>query len=104
MGTTTLRITRWLPRRWRTPYLRRAGRGEAYDCEPLSLAQAERLLAGSGMRFRNACVDAIRAMAAVEDRPSWPLRLAARLPATFLAPFRAACPTHVYLLQAPGVP
>jgi len=92
----------WWPRSWRTPWLRLFRRGTAYDCEPLSLGEIERMLAGTGLAFENACVPAIRMMAAIEARPSWALRLVSALPDVVLAWLRPACPTHVYLLQAPA--
>src|SRR5512142_2563718 len=33
----------WLPRAWRTPYLRMTGRGHIYDCEPLRRFEVEDL-------------------------------------------------------------
>lgn len=91
----------WLPRRWRTPYLRLFRRGTAYDCEPLSLRESEWMLDGTGLAFENACVPAIRAMVAIEAHPLLTLRLVSRLPDAVLACLRPVCPTHVYLLQAP---
>lgn len=39
---------RWLPERWRSPYLRLRGRGQYYDCRPLTLSQIEALLHEAG--------------------------------------------------------
>ena len=41
----------WLPRHWRTPYLRWSGKGVEYDCLPLTAATTERYLAGAGFEF-----------------------------------------------------
>jgi SAM-dependent methyltransferase len=89
----------WLPRRWRTPYLRWRQPGAVYDCEPLQLRELETMLRRTGLSFRNACVPAIRQMLATEQRPSRALRIAGYLPDTWLSWLRPICPTHVYLLH-----
>lgn len=86
----------WLPRQWRTPYLRRAGRGEMYGCDWLSLGEVEPVLAG------NACVEAIWVMVEVEGGLLLAAAVCSRLPAPLLASFKAVCRTYIYLLQVPG--
>lgn len=90
----------WLPHRWRTPYLRLFRRGTAYDCEPLSLGEIERMLVSTGLLFENVCMQAIRTMVMIEAHLSWALRLVSKLPDAVLAWLRPVYPTHVYLLQA----
>jgi SAM-dependent methyltransferase len=89
----------WLPRRWRTPYLRWRQPGAVYDCEPLQLRELETMLEQTGLTFRNACVSAIRQMLATEPHPSLVLRIAGCLPETMLSWLCPICPTHVYLLH-----
>jgi len=50
----------WWPQAWRTPYLRMMGKGEEYDCLPLSAPQARALLARAGFGFEQQCGRALR--------------------------------------------
>ena len=88
----------WLPRSLRSPYLRLFGKGNFYDCEPLSMPELERLLVAAKFDFQNACVPAIRMMLDVERRKSIVLGVVCRVPATWLESLRAISPTHIYLL------
>ncbi|HEX4853470.1 class I SAM-dependent methyltransferase [Arenimonas sp.] len=94
-----LALLSWLPRSWRSSYVRLRGRGACYDCEPLQLPELEGLLASSGLRFKNMGTLALRVLLEIErpgsagDRilrhvPDWPLDLFARL-----------LPTLIYRLQ-----
>jgi SAM-dependent methyltransferase len=56
----------WLPRRWRSPYLRWRRGAPAYDCEPLSAPALERLLGDTGWRFEDLGVAAAREMRRLE--------------------------------------
>jgi SAM-dependent methyltransferase len=49
------------PRPWRSPYMRLAGKGRDYDCEPLGLRTLARLLRASGLRHRVLGPQALRA-------------------------------------------
>ncbi len=62
----------WLPRAWRTPYLRMMRRGELYDCEPLQMDQLEGFLSAAGFQFRNICVKALRVTFEIERPQSLP--------------------------------
>jgi SAM-dependent methyltransferase len=50
----------WWPKRWRTPYLRLMGKGEEYDCLPLSAGQAGGLMQRAGFAFEQQCANALR--------------------------------------------
>lgn len=88
----------WLPRPWRSPYLRLRGRGDHYDCEPLQLPELEGLLASAGFRFENLGTRAARLLWAIERPaspaaglirrlPDWPLDRLARLVPTLIYRF-----------------
>lgn len=86
----------WFPRRWRSNYLRRTGKGEAYDCEPLELAQVERLLTNAGINYRNLCVEALRLTLDIEKPEALVTRMLRKVPNAMLVPFRRLIPTLIY--------
>ena len=91
----------WLPRGWRTPYLRwRSGDAAAhYDCEPLALPELEALFAEVGLDFQDRASDAIRSLRDTDVSVGRAVRLAARLPAKLLGPARRIMPTLVHTFQ-----
>ena len=86
----------WLPRPWRSPYLRAAGKGQEYDCEPLQLGQLEKMLAQSGLSFENVCVEAMRITLEIERPKSMFHKVLRRIPDAALQPLRSAIPTLIY--------
>jgi SAM-dependent methyltransferase len=92
----------WLPRKWRSGYLHWRGRGDYYDCEPLTMHELETMLQSSGMTYANICREAIQAMAAGEDRRRFAVVMASRIPRVVTHMLRRFSPTHVYLLQRPA--
>lgn len=91
----------WLPRRWRSAYLRLAGKGDFYDCEPLRLPELEAMFTASGLHAENACVPALRATIAIERPGSAFDRALARIPDGFIACFRRLIPTLIYRFGHP---
>lgn len=89
----------WLPRAWRTPYLRWSGKGDFYDCEPLQLPELEQFLATSGFTFRNRGVEALRQTLAIERPDSALARIVAHVPDRALEVFRRLIPTHIYVFE-----
>lgn len=89
----------WLPRRWRSPYLRWSGKGSFYDCEPLELRQLERMLAAAGLAYRNLCIEGWRETFSIERPQHWSNRLLRRLPDGLLRPLLPIIPTLIYRLQ-----
>ena len=89
----------WLPRRWRTPYLRLTGRGDHYDCEPPTKRQLEAMLAAAAFRYRFLSSKAVAVMGAVEGRDEWLFRLATAVPESFLDLLGYWNPTLIYSLQ-----
>jgi SAM-dependent methyltransferase len=86
----------WLPRAWRTPYLRAMGKGSAYDCEPLRMKQLERLLIDTQLDCRNLCIEALRATFDIERIQSPASRLLRHIPDRALLPLRRVIPTLIY--------
>jgi ubiquinone/menaquinone biosynthesis C-methylase UbiE len=86
----------WLPKGWRTGYLRAMGKGEAYDCEPLVLSQVERLLANAGVSYRNVCAEALRLTFEIEKPEAMVTRVLRKVPDAFLKSFRGLIPTLIY--------
>lgn len=89
----------WLPRPLRSAYVRMRGKGDRYDCEPLSCAELEALLLRAGFTPRNAAWQAIQAMLPAQGRPPRLLSFASKLPRRWVQHLRGICPTHIYLLR-----
>jgi len=86
----------WLPHAWRTPYLRTMRKGAFYDCEPLEMVQLERLLAGAGFCYQNACVEALRATFEIEYPNSICTKALGIIPDSFINLMRRIVPTLIY--------
>jgi len=91
-----LPLLSWLPRTWRTPYVRATGKGERYDCEPLEMKQLEHLFEQVGLRYKNICIDALRATFDIEHEHSLTSSVLRHLPDRVLHPFLRMIPTFVY--------
>ena len=88
----------WWPRRWRDGWLRLWRRGQAYDCEPLTLAEAERLLEEAPLAHQNVCVRALRETLAIEGGGRLARGVAA-MPGTLLALLLPVFPTLCFVLR-----
>ena len=86
----------WLPRAWRTPYLRAMRRGENYDCEPLQMKQLEHLLRDAGFQHHNLCISALRATFEIERAQFATTRILSCVPDSVFMPFRRIIPTLIY--------
>jgi phosphatidylinositol alpha-1,6-mannosyltransferase len=90
----------WLPQQLRSPYLRLRNRGSHYDCNPLTVAEAERLLREAGFRFTHLHGPALRTTFELErpDAPAyrWLLR---HLPDGLHHALRRVFPTLIYRLH-----
>lgn len=89
----------WWPHAWRSPYLRLAGKGNVYDCEPLQMRQLERMLDSAGFSYRNICVDAWRATLDIEKAHSLGAQVLHAVPDMLLAPLRRIIPTLIYRFE-----
>ncbi|MGN6655444.1 MAG: methyltransferase domain-containing protein [Rhodanobacter sp.] len=98
-----LRFLSWLPRSWRSPYLRMMRKGDVYDCEPLQMRQLERMLDAAGFCYRNVCVEAWRVTLEIEQPRSLAAQVMRATPDGVLAPFRRIIPTLIYRLEPRSV-
>ena len=89
----------WLPRRWRSAYLRWSGKGSFYDCEPLELRQLERMLSAVGLAYRNLCIEGWRETFSIERPQHWSNRLLRCIPDGLLRPLLPIIPTLIYRLK-----
>lgn len=97
-----LKFLSWLPRSWRSTYLRWHGKGNFYDCEPLELRELERMLDTAGLGYRNLCIEGWRATFEIERPGRWSTRLLRALPDALLRPLRPIIPTLIYRLERGG--
>jgi ubiquinone/menaquinone biosynthesis C-methylase UbiE len=89
----------WLPRSWRTSYLRAVRKGDLYDCEPLEMRQLECLLHDAGFQYVNLCIEALRVTFEIERPRSLATRLLRKVPDAAIAPLRRVIPTLIYKLS-----
>lgn len=94
-----LKFLSWLPRTWRTPYLRWRRKGNHYDCKPLQLKETELLLRNSGFRYENLSIPATRTTLLLEKPDTYTTKLVQSIPTTVLDPFRRIIPTLIYKLE-----
>jgi ubiquinone/menaquinone biosynthesis C-methylase UbiE len=91
----------WLPRTWRTPYLRAIRKGMVYDCEPLQMKRLEHLLTDAGLEYQNLCIEALRATFEIERATSVANATLRRIPDAVLRPLRRVIPTLIYRFWRP---
>jgi len=89
----------WIPRSWRTPYLKAAGRGKVYDCLPLQMGELERMLSEAGLEGENVGVKAMHATFSIEKPQSKLGSLLANMPDRCLRWLNFAIPTHIYVIR-----
>lgn len=89
----------WLPESLRSPYLRLAGKGNHYDCRPLTARRAARLLREAGFAPRQQCGRALLLTFELEQPRSWLYRaLLRRLPEWLYRALGPLFPTLIYVL------
>ena len=86
----------WFPRAWRSPYVRAMQKGEAYDCELLTLPGIEGLFAEAGLQARNVGVEALRAMLAIEGTRGLLRKSVAAVPDAVWRALSPWIPTLIY--------
>jgi hypothetical protein len=90
----------WLPTAWRTPYLRLRGRGQVYDCRPLTVPHLEALLRSAGFRFVQVHGEALRLTFEIERPKALLYRGFLRwIPDSCYALLRRIFPTLIYILR-----
>ena len=85
----------WLPKKWRTIYLKCTGKGKIYDCEPLAMSELEALLDQTGFHFKNKSIDAIDLMHQIEPN-NLLASIIAKFPLFFLEFLKPIIPTLIY--------
>lgn len=93
-----LPLLSWLPHPLCDRYVRMTGRGERYDCNPPSHAQALGLFASTPFNVEEATVGAIRETLAIEMRPSAARAFDRWVPAALPRMLMPLMPTYVFLL------
>ncbi len=90
----------WWPESWRSGWLRVWGKGDDYDCRPLSCGELEERLAQAGFRFEQLHTQALRATFEIESpgSPLWKYVLR-RIPDAVWRSARRALPTLIYRLR-----
>jgi ubiquinone/menaquinone biosynthesis C-methylase UbiE len=88
----------WLPRSWRSPYLKLSRKGLVYDCNPLSARQLEALFQATGFNARSLIVPALSEMVTLEPQKSRMAKLLRRLPTPWLEWISPWSPTLIYQL------
>lgn len=96
-----LPLLSWLPARLRSQYVRLAGRGERYDCDPMSRRQLRALVSEAGFEEHDRTFEAVRVVRRVEA-PRGLSRVALAAPSRLLAVGRPLVPTEIVLLRRPG--
>lgn len=87
----------WLPRRFRSAYLRLARKGRIYDCAPLTVGELEALFADAGLKSENITVEALRETLRIEHPDSLARRIAEReFSGRVLQGLRRLIPTLIY--------
>ncbi len=87
----------WWPHDWRSTYLKWCRGIAFYDCEPLTIPQAEQLLRESGFKFENLGVAALRQTLELEYPHSSGLRrFFDCVPDRLISALRAATTTLIY--------
>lgn len=89
----------WLPRGWRTPYLRLMRGQGFYDCEPLERRQLEGMLRAAGLGYQNLCIEAMRETLALERPRARAACWLGMVPDRLLKPLRGCIPTLIYRLD-----
>lgn len=92
----------YLPRSLRSPYLRLCGKGQFYDCEPLSRGELERMLAQANFDYTNLCAQALKLTLVIEQPGSLADRLAERTPTWLINHFASIIPTLIYRISKKG--
>lgn len=94
-----LRFLSWLPHSWRTPYLKWRGKGEFYDCEPLAMAELEKMLTLCNYQWENICIDALRETLNIEHPNAFITGLVKAMPDAVFRPLKPIIPTLIYRLK-----
>ncbi len=93
----------WLPKSFRSTYLRLMGKGDFYDCEPLALKQLESLLTAGGFEAKSVWIQAVREMIEIEKPGLLVKGLVTILPDSILDILSPFIPTLIFTLRKKAV-
>lgn len=88
----------WIPRRYRSQYLRWAKGMNFYDCEPLERNELDIMLKSTGFHYENICIRALKATYFIEQPNSLIGRFFCSIPNFIFIPFVSLIPTLIYRL------
>lgn len=91
-----LKFLSWLPKKFRTFYLKLWRKGNYYDCEPLSLPELETILLQANVNFQNISVEATKVTLMLEKPHSLLNYVIQKFPNSLLAIFKPIIPTLIY--------
>lgn len=94
-----LKFLSWLPRKYRTYYLRLQRRGDFYDCEPPSLRDLENLIKHEDFKFKNVSVPATYIFLETEMPNSFMYKIINVIPQFILNLLKPIIPTLIYILE-----
>lgn len=94
-----LKFLSWLPRTWRSGYLKLWRKGNFYDCEPFRLSELEKLLQQANVKFENLSVQATRVTLELEKPNSLMNIFFRKTPNKVLLIFKPMIPTLIYQIQ-----
>lgn len=89
----------WLPKRFRSPYLRLSGKGKYYDCEPLQKHEIESMFNQVNLKYKNLCISALRLTFDIEMPNSLGARILKLIPDSILKLFFPIIPTLIYSIK-----
>jgi ubiquinone/menaquinone biosynthesis C-methylase UbiE len=89
----------WLPKHFRTPYLRIRGKGNFYDCEPLTLKELEKMFDETGFEYKNLSTRGLRETIDIEGGKFWLTKGVSILSDSILEWLKPLNPTLIYILK-----
>lgn len=89
----------WLPRKYRSLYLKKIKNIDVYDCEPLEKYELESLLTNSSFRYKNYCVEAMNIFVRDEKGYQGIYYIFKWIPLWFLKKLVCLIPTLIYLAK-----
>lgn len=88
----------WLPERYRSRYLKFRGKGDFYDCAPLSKSELLTICREVGLEFEDCTIRAMKLMLEIEPVGGWQRRVL-KLPDWLLRALQPVVPTYIGILR-----
>jgi len=89
----------WLPKKYRSIYLKKVKKIDFYDCEPLEKNELENFLSTSGYQYKNYCVEALNIFVREEKAYKGLYCIFKWLPSWLLKKMVGVIPTLIYLTK-----